>query len=781
MLRDRAIRESLTQRIRTTPVTILQGARQVGKSTLVSDLLEDDVAYRSLDHRDVVRAAQNDPGSFVAQAPGRCLIIDEAQKAPDLIPAIKAAVDEDRTSGRFVLTGSADLLWARDNTESLAGRATTLELGPYSQGELTGRADDAIVRLMAGAPPARTSSLVRSDYLRLALRGGYPVVHNEDGPDPTSWLDDYVLRIQRDVAERGRQRRIDEIPDLLRVLAARQAQELNVSSLAKDLDLKGDAIRRYLRVLEHHFLVRTVPAFAVEPLRAGVKRPKALITDTGLAGALLGLTEERLAADAGGRSIGALLEAFVTNEVARQLAWTPPEQRLRLRHYRNASVGEVDLIVEDAAGNVVALEVKASSEAIGRTPSGMRALREALGSRFVAGIVLYTGSSTIELGDRTFLAPIDLLWSSGGRLMPLDRDREETSNSLVGDARVFWSYAHADDERDGGRIRRLASAVKQEYEFLTGGEPLELFIDEDLRWGDRWRDEINRALDRTTLFVAVVSPTYVRRPECQREFEDFVRLATRAGEPRILLPLRYGPVPDSHADPVANRLIEHAKDHQWVDLETLRFEDEASAPWRRMVHMLATALVERAQLTPEPVDTAPIHDDQPDLLELQAQVADFEPALDNLLAAFQDAADVLTETIQVPDGVAPDRAAALLRQQARQAAEDLDGPLTRLDSAVDEVSTVLDGFDQLLIAVASFPAAAGAGQVLEEIAHGLGVDDADFAKIEELRPLLHMMGTMSRDLRTPMRRLDRALTLITGMRGRIADWQQAAERALRDG
>ena len=494
----------------------------------------------------------------------------------------------------------------------------------------------------------------------------------------------------------------------------------------------------------------------------------------------MGITFERAIADLDGHLVGPLLEAFVANEVVRQLAWTPRSQRPRVFHYRQTSGPEVDLVVEGSGGQVVAIEVKAQATRPSGVPSGMRTLAESLGARFTSGLILYTGSETVQLDDRIWAVPIDALWSTGEPLQP--SEETNTGASLVGDAQVFWSYAHADDDRDAGRIRRLADAVVREYEFLTGGEPLNLFIDEDLAWGDRWRDRIDTALDRTSLFVAVLSPTYLRRPECQRELETFLRIADAAGDELILLPLLYGPLPETDADPVVLRLIERVRQHQWFDVTELRFEEETSAPWRRMVNQLAVRLRDAAESSSKVVAaTPPAHAevlDAPDLAELYEQVDRIEPAMRSLMASFETAAQVLQGTLDFPPDLPPARLAQLLRTAGREAAVQLEDPLDEIDAAIDEVDQALATFEGVLTALVTSSDSPEVRDLLQTVADGFGIGDSDVAEIAEVRPMLQLLGQLTKELRAPMRRLDRALTFILGVGTRLQEWERIATNAL---
>lgn len=779
MSRPRAIADELERRLAATPVTILQGARQVGKSTLVQALGADlGARYLTLDEPRVAAEAAKDPAGFVDSAPGQCLIIDEAQRVPELVVAIKAVVDRSREPGRYLLTGSADLLWHPDSRDTLAGRATSIEMWPYSQGELSYRADDFINRVFDGSADLNiVGTQDKASYLGRACRGGFPVVI--DGPEParSTWLSDYLIRLQRDLAERGRQRRIEEVPELLEVLAGRLAQELNVHSIANDIALKDDAVRRYIRVLEQSFLVRLIPAFAAEPVKRGVRRPKVILTDTGLAASLLGFGTTGDFTDPDGKFTGPLIEAFVANEVSRQLSWADRAAGYKLTHYRHGADAEVDFVVTDNKGRVVGIEVKAGVTPPVVAPKGLVTLREELGDRFIAGLVLTSATEPVHLGDRVHALPIEALWSSGVTLVSGDDTGSDPPAALVADAQVFWSYAHADDERDGGRIARLAEAVRKEYEFLTGGEPLEVFIDQGIEWGDRWRESINAALHQTTMFVAILSPTYVRRPECRREFEQFVGLAERAGTPRLLLPIKYGPMPSEDTDPSINRLIEQASEHQWVDLQDLRFEDESSPAWRRLVNQLAQRLIEAAaSVNTHGRDAEAGEADGDDVLAAVSAVKELEPDLEAMLAAFKSTMEIIASELPQP-GVPSSRAVAMLRSSARRIRRTTAEPLDRLDQARAKVEAGLTAADSAIRWMVAEPDLVGREQ-LRSMSEGFEDLEAEF-DYDQSERILRQLGSVSKDLRQPTNRLGSALGVIRGIGPMVFRWRELIDDALR--
>jgi predicted AAA+ superfamily ATPase len=397
-----------------TPIVVIQGARQVGKSTLGTAVVANHGGLLvTLDDTATREAAANDPHGFVAQFSDGLLGIDEVQRVPELVLALKAAVDAGRRPGRFLLTGSADLLRLPTTQDSLAGRAESAELFGFSQGELIGVRESFIDELFAGRLFRRhTSQVTRHDYLLRACAGGYPeVLARESERRRGAWLDGYVDRIiQRDAADVSRLQRLNELPKLLRLLAARNATELNQSSLAVDADIPTRTLPPYLDLLETLYLIGRIPAWSSNLSKRVVERPKLVLFDTGLAARLINVSGSGAGPDANPNVAGQLIEGFVIAEILRHLGWA--EESPRLHHYRERSGGEVDLVLETADGRIAALEIKASATVQARDIKWISNFRDQIGKRFVGGLVLHTGPRATALGDRLAAVPIDVLWAA---------------------------------------------------------------------------------------------------------------------------------------------------------------------------------------------------------------------------------------------------------------------------------------------------------------------------------------------------------------------------------
>lgn len=393
-----------------TRVVLVNGARQVGKSTLVSGLCRDRQAqWRNLDRATEREAAHADPAEFVRS--DGLLVIDEVQRSPELLLAIKAAVDEDPRPGRFVLTGSARVMGLRGLPDALPGRMETIELWPLSQGEIDGTPDTFVDACFEQGPDLRhSSSLGKSDYVDRLCRGGFPEAVARSGVRRNRFFDNYVADlINRDVVQLSEIERAHTMRALTKLLAARSGQLLVPGALAGDLGLPRPTIARYVGLLEEVFLIKRIPAWSRNLSSRAISTPKVAVVDSGIAANLLGQDPRRLMRP--DSPLGGLLEAFVAMEIARQLEWS--QTRADLFHYRTRDGVEVDLVLEQRSGEVVALDVKASSTVRVEDFRGIRHLKQRLGSDLIAGYVLYTGKEALSFGEGLRAVPISALWECG--------------------------------------------------------------------------------------------------------------------------------------------------------------------------------------------------------------------------------------------------------------------------------------------------------------------------------------------------------------------------------
>jgi len=409
MLR-RFLEASLIDALGDTPCVVVHGPRQSGKTTLVRDLLPRagwKGRYLSLDDASVLQAASADPTGFVESLRGG-VVIDEIQRVPELLLAIKASIDRDRRPGRFVLTGSADVLALPRVSEALVGRMEALALWPLAQAEIARTTpwltDHLFEKRTIVAPPCHLDEVAG----RLA-RGGYP----EPLARPTTarrraWFDAYVTTVvQRDVRDLANVHGLAELPRLLSLVAARTGGLLNRADLGRDAALPHSTLERYLALLEATFLVRMLPAWHASRGQRLVKAPKLLLVDTGLATHLLGLDAAGVLASPS--LVGPLVETFALVEMLKQAGVS--ETRPRALHFRSHAGAEVDLVLEDARGRIVGVEVKSSRSVKADDFRGLRALAELSGDRFLRGVILHPGTEVLAFNERLASVPMSCLWS----------------------------------------------------------------------------------------------------------------------------------------------------------------------------------------------------------------------------------------------------------------------------------------------------------------------------------------------------------------------------------
>lgn len=410
---DRFSANRLLEALADTPVVALNGARQVGKSTLVGELarsMAEPVRIVTLDDQTQLEAAMADPAAFVDHR--GLLVIDEVQRAPRLLPAIKAEVDRDRRPGRFLLTGSTRLLSLAEMSASLAGRVEVIDLWPLSQGELGRRREGFIDALLTWSTELRHTSEVEPDaYTERICGGGFPEPLTRSGRRRSAWFDNYATTVvERMVIDTVGIERADMLPRLLRLCAARTSNELNITALANDAAMPERTVSAYLGHLQRVFLIQLLPAWSRNLTSKVAHRPKVFLTDTGLAADLLGVDSSSLTLPSG--PLGSLLETFVTVELRKQQAWA--SSTVDIFHFRDRGGTEVDLVLEARDGRVAGIEVKAARSVAGSDFKGLRLMRDRLGDQFVGGVVLYRGQQTVPFGENLLAVPVAALWELPG-------------------------------------------------------------------------------------------------------------------------------------------------------------------------------------------------------------------------------------------------------------------------------------------------------------------------------------------------------------------------------
>jgi len=398
----RLVADKVRAALADTRVVLIAGPRQSGKTTLAQTLAGPQRPYLSLDDPTTLAAARSDPTAFIRALD--TAVIDEVQRAPQLLLPIKRSVDTDRRPGRFLLTGSANLHALPKVGDSLAGRIETVELLPLAQCEIHEHRNSFLTRAFQGKLPTVRSPVISNELIDLVLAGGYPeAVTRSSDARRQKWLLDYaravVLRDVRDLAPVDHAR---QLPRLLRLLATHSGQLTNYSALGAALNLSHLTARKYVDLLGQLFLVRLVPPWHSNEISRIIKSPKAHFLDSGLMAALRNLTAARIRAD---RSLlGAPLETFVFAELAKLVA--AHGEPLELFHFRDHYGTEVDIVIEDAEGRIVGIEVKASATVTERDFNGLRKLQHAAGKRFMAGFVLHDSDTNATFGPALTALPV---------------------------------------------------------------------------------------------------------------------------------------------------------------------------------------------------------------------------------------------------------------------------------------------------------------------------------------------------------------------------------------
>jgi len=399
---NRTILKDLQEALAVFPVVLLCGARQVGKSTLVLSLCEH---YITLDDITQLDGARADPKRFIQDLP-RPIVIDEIQKAPELLPAIKEEVDRKRKNGDFLLTGSANLLGYKKVTESLAGRMGVMELLPLSCREIANRADANLADdLFSAEWPNNKTPQSGNLLLDSLLQGGYPElqrIHTQRGRN--LWFSSYVSTyIERDVRDIGELRHIDRFIHLLNILAPRSATLLNKAELSRTAGIEQKTLTNYLSLLEMVFQIKRIQPYSTNLGKRFVKSPKLFFTDSGVLCHLLGLNSKETLRNSS--HYGAILETFVFTELLKAVQYS--ESPTRLWHYRTSDQHEIDLLIE-RDGKVIPVEIKAAKTVRKKDFKHIEDL-QSRNSTVKNGVIFYQGEQLVPFG-KNYAMPIPMLF-----------------------------------------------------------------------------------------------------------------------------------------------------------------------------------------------------------------------------------------------------------------------------------------------------------------------------------------------------------------------------------
>lgn len=404
---SRWIEPRITEALLDTPVVLLAGSRQAGKTTLVRQITEQQgLRYLTLDDALTLLSAREDPVGMIRSVDRA--VIDEIQRAPQLLLAIKKSVDEDRRPGRFLLTGSANLMALPTVADSLAGRMETLSLLPLSQSEIESNSANWIDRAFTGQLLQVDKPALGSELIERILRGGYPEAISRSSPRrrvawARQYIDAIILRDVRDVAGIDK---LDRLPRFLRALAQTAGQMCNYTKLGGQVGLDSKTAARYISVFEQMYLLKRVDVWARNRLNRVVKTPKLQFLDSGLLASLLGLNTEELNQDR--MRLGSLLESFVFSELLKHT--TTANDDYQLMYYRDADKFEVDVVIENTAGQIIGVEVKAAASIKESDLRDLKKLAGLAGDQFKMGVLLYDGTEIMPLSEKFWAVPLSTLW-----------------------------------------------------------------------------------------------------------------------------------------------------------------------------------------------------------------------------------------------------------------------------------------------------------------------------------------------------------------------------------
>ncbi len=414
----RKIHQNILDALSDTPVVFIRGARQTGKSTLVQKIFKEQhlSSYITFDNTGMLAAASEDPSGFIAGLK-KPIILDGVQRVPGLFLPIKEDVDQNRNPGRYLLTGSANILSLPRAADSLAGRMEILTLRPLSQSEINCSDKNLIDMLFAsGHWPVSDCTINRTQLYKKIINGGYPEpLQRKNAKRKTAWFDAYVTTIlERDFRDLSNVQDLTALPRLLRLLAARTSTLFNQSEISRNCNIPNSTLARYISFLETIYFIQFLPAWSSNLGKRLVKAPKIYLNDTGLSCHLTDFDEKRFENEP--EMAGKFLESFVISEIYKEASWS--RTWVQLYHYRSRTGQEVDVILEDRGGKIIGIEIKLNSTPSKKHFKSIKKLRHETGNRFKKGILLYTGKEVVPFGSDLFAIPLSLVFgkTTGSRL-----------------------------------------------------------------------------------------------------------------------------------------------------------------------------------------------------------------------------------------------------------------------------------------------------------------------------------------------------------------------------
>lgn len=409
---QRYIANPIVEALKDTPVILINGARQTGKSTLCRQLVKEGVfdgQIVTMDDPTILAAAQTDPLGFLKSL-SQHAIIDEVQRAPELFLSIKMLVDENRKERRLILTGSAEVMTLPQVADSLAGRIEIHHLWPLSRTEMLGRRSNFLHTMVTPEARFKSYRIAWKDMIEAIRAGGYPeALQRESEERKANWFGSYIDAVlQKDIRNLANIEGLTQIPNILQLIGTRVGSTINLSDIARLSGVRNTTLQRYMAILEHVFLILKIPAWTPNIEGQFVKSPKIFLNDTGLLCHLRGEGVESLIENR--TTAGAFLENYIIMEIVKQLSWS--SLFLKPYHFSVHRGAEVDLILEDRKKQLYGIEIKSTTSVSQSDFKGLRRLEEIAGKRFRRGIVLYGGDQVVGgFGENLQAVPISAVWS----------------------------------------------------------------------------------------------------------------------------------------------------------------------------------------------------------------------------------------------------------------------------------------------------------------------------------------------------------------------------------
>lgn len=651
----RFIEPLVVEQMRSTPIVIIEGARAVGKTRLLGTLRESGLLRATFTMTDPTQlaAASENPLAWLRSLP-TSFAIDEAQLLPELPLALKALLDETDESVHGVLTGSAAIgRTGLGGTDPLARRASRLTLEPLSEAELEAtdtKPWSVIDQFFDGSPTIGTSVPHTADWENRAIRGGLPRyrVMNAERPIGTlhRQIDQDVKGLLTDDVMPGERMDTRTARDVLTQLLMHPGGELNATAISVAIGIDARTVNRYIDILERRFLVDEIPNFHRPSKKSARSTAKCYPADTALSGAAL-LATDRTMKDAATR--GGMMEAHVVQQIRAHLGWA--ETSVTLTHWRenrNGRTSEVDLVLQDSQGRLVAIEIKASGAVNSSHFKGIRAFKNYYGERFHRGFVITTGEQAVAFDEDLWAVPLTCL--SHRELWALHAAPEQTTVTIpsssphpqetdpmpsLEEAKIFVSYTHQDQNSStGGNIRQFAADVVDALEGIHG-RTVQLFLDvNDVRWGEDLWSRLDEELQASTFLMPFITPRYLKSEGCRREFAAFSEAAQRSGSEQLLLPLMWITPPSLRAETSSDPIVQRLRSTLHLDVTAARKADRGSADYANLVEEVAERLEQvitdresaavGATNTPED-DQHPQNEPEPGIDEYFAQAEELLP------------------------------------------------------------------------------------------------------------------------------------------------------------